>query len=172
MSWNTGQQVIRGYLTQGYAIAGGRQYGNSGGYNATWVFWSSYGWWDAKTIEVSFGTIMSLYSDGKSSVTIDMGMASYTVFFVFGSNATASAALASLNSNTGYSVTMGQSLIQATQAMRNDVFGFVASIITFSPGKYSTGDPWIDFMISSAIDVCILWIAFWAVTRILGSIIP
>jgi hypothetical protein len=104
----------------------------------------------------------------RSEVIINVGQP-YTVFFIFPMNSTVDILL---KTHTGYSIVLGQSQAQAMAAQQNNAWNYVTGILTFNMPNGGTGVSWFDFMISATIDAAILFIAFWAITRLIGAFMP
>lgn len=143
----------------------------------TFKFWSHTGIFDSNRVYVSYNDILnnvkSVIGDNgerisRAEVKIEL-YRSYTVFFIF---PTGVEPKASLDAQTGYLVYIGQSTIQQYASTGNNAWDYVTGILTFNLPGGGTGVQWFDVMLSMAVYAAILFIAYWAITRLLGAIIP
>ncbi len=167
--------TVHGYLVQSYFTYAVPKLGNggsAGSINDAWIFWAHTGIWDSHYSAISYGTIekncVAVNGVLRSQVPIDPGIP-LTAFFVFPLNSNVDAVL---QSHQGYYVVIGQSQAQAIQANGNNAWNYIAGILTFNIPNGGTGNPWFDNMISASIDAAVLFVAFWALTRVIGALMP
>lgn len=174
MSWSANGIMVHGYLVASYfnlnIVLGEHGFVNS--INDAWIFWAHTGWWDSHYSVISYGdiekNIRTVNGVQRSEVVVNVGQP-FTVFFIFPMNATVDVLL---KTHTGYQIVLGQSQAQALSATQNNAWNYVTGILTFNMPNGGTGVGWFDFMISATIDAAILFIAFWAITRVIGAFMP
>jgi hypothetical protein len=172
MSWSANGETVHGYLVASYFNLRLGAGGFTDAINDAWIFWAHTGIWDSHWCSVSYGdiekNIKTVNGVQRSEVVINVGQP-YTVFFIFPMNSTVDILL---KTHTGYSIVLGQSQAQALAAQQNNAWNYVTGILTFNMPNGGTGVSWFDFMISATIDAAILFIAFWAITRLIGAFMP
>jgi hypothetical protein len=173
MSWSVNGITVRAYLVASYFDTPILPLGGyKSSVNDAWIFWAHTGIWDSKWTAISYGDIEKKIArvNGvqRASVVIDVGQP-LTVFFIFPSLSDADILL---KTHTGYQIILGQSQAQALAAQQNNAWNYVTGILTFNMPNGGTGVSWFDFIISATVDAAILYIAFWALTRLIGAFMP
>jgi hypothetical protein len=138
------------------------------------IFFAHYGLWDAKTIIVSIddvlakikasGTAMAMTHRADIVVSFDR---TYTLFFIFPAGVDPEAAM---EARSGFKVALGQTMDQAYADMGKDAWSYIIGIMTFNIPGGGTGVGEFDLMISVVIYAAILFIAYWAITRLIGAL--
>ena len=175
MSWSANGQTVRGYLVASYFNLRVGSGGFTAAINDAWIFWTHTGLWDVHWTAISYGDIEKnikvANNAQRSDVLISIGQG-YTASFIFPMNATAQQVDTLLKTHTGYSITLGQTHVQATQATQNNAWNYISGIMLFQLPNGGTGSWLINFMISFTVDACLAFIAFWAITRLIGAFMP
>jgi hypothetical protein len=136
------------------------------------VFWCHSGLWDSHLVVLRFDDILAKLKTSnnfqKSTIVIQLDQ-SYTAFFMFPMGADAKTLL---EQHTGYIVSVGQSQTQSLTSAGYGGWNYIAGIITFNIPNGGTGYVWFDVIISTVVDASLLFIAYWAITRLIGALIP
>lgn len=138
------------------------------------VLFAHYGLWDAKTIVLSHDDILSkVKTTGTPSAPVqraDIVVSfdrTYTIFFIFPAGVDPGAVL---DAHTGFKIALGQTMDQAYADMGKDAWGYIIGIMTFNIPGGGTGVHEFDLMISVIIYAAVLFIAYWAITRLIGAL--
>jgi hypothetical protein len=136
------------------------------------VFYCHTGWWDAHSVILQLNDIIhdARIENGviKAKITIQLDQ-SYTAFFVFPAG---SDPITLLNNDSGYVIALGQSQTQSLSSAGYSGWNYVIGIISFNIPNGGTGYQMFDVMISVVINASLLFIAFWALTRLIGALMP
>lgn len=136
------------------------------GVSDSFLFYQEWGWWDHEWDSITFlqiVTSINTYGDNQQAkLTIDLkeGM---TVWFLFPAG---SDVMSLLESGSGFTVSLGQSTLQAVEGSQN-IWNALTGIITFN---IDTGIPVLNYLISLPIWICIAYITFSVVTRIIPGL--
>jgi hypothetical protein len=138
------------------------------------VLFAHYGLWDAKTIILSHDDILAkVRTVGSPSAAVERADIvvsfdrTYTIFFIFPNGVDPGAAL---DARTGFKVALGQSLDQSYADMGKDAWSYIIGIMTFNIPGGGTGVHEFDLMISVVVYAAVLFIAYWAITRLIGAL--
>lgn len=134
-------------------------------------FWCHSGWWDSKTVHLTFAdmTAKSAVVNGMQRcnfvITLDQ---SYTVFFLYPTGVDPYSVAVTTN---GFSVALGQSVAQSYESTGNNAWNYVTGIITFNlPNGGIDNGGWVDRIVSIVFDSALIFIAYWAITRLIGAL--
>jgi hypothetical protein len=131
------------------------------------IFWYHDGWWDSHTAKFDKDDIVAAAKPVNGVMRATLPFGPYTAFVIF-PNGTSVASV--LESHEGYSVSVGQSSFQAYEQSANNAWNYVTGILTFDMPGDGTGVQMFDVMISVVVYAGILFIAFWAITRVIGAV--
>ena len=134
------------------------------------VFWCHSGWWDSHLVVLRYDDILAKLKNinnfQKSTITIQLDQ-SYTAFIIFPIGSDASTLL---KQHTGYWVSVGQSQTQSLSSSGYSGWNYVIGVVSFNIPNGGTGYVWFDVIISTVVDASLLFIAYWAITRLIGAL--
>lgn len=139
--------------------------------DGTFYFWSHAGWWDAHTVHLTFDDMVAhttvVGGVQRCSVVITLDQA-YTVFFIYPKGVDPYSVAVTTN---GFSVGVGQSTLQSYTSTGNNAWNYVTGIIFFNlPNGGIDNGGWIDRIVSIVFDAALLFVAYWAITRLIGAL--
>ena len=129
----------------------------------TIMFYQSWGWWDLEYEFVTFDKIIEnaviKSKNVQSKVSIDL-KGTMTVWFMFPLGSDIGTVL---NSHTGFTIVLGQSLIDAVESTQN-IWNTMTALLTF---HLDTGSSMVNTLIAIPIWIMIAYITFAIVTRLI-----